>query len=137
MWWTLTYIKEVCIFSCGATAVLTEVTGVLLAQRNMEIWIVFLGGSSSTKFYCLYSICKIESIKFSTRNCFDIWFVFTYLFSFLTYCFRCKPELQEAGVGFNSKFYVTPIENHFLSELHPTLATCTALSSSWIRTEMS
>lgn len=51
-------MKQLCIFNCWATALPTEATGVLLAQRNiMEIWIVFLGGSS-TKFYCSYSICK-------------------------------------------------------------------------------
>lgn len=53
MGFDLTSKKCVSEFNSWAIALLTEITGVLLAQRNiMEIWIVFLGGSSSTKFYC-------------------------------------------------------------------------------------
>lgn len=72
---------------------------------------------------------KLGASNFPLRNCLEVRFVFTYLFSFLAYCFRCKPELRQAGVGFNSKFCVTPLENHFLSKLHPALATCSALPS--------
>lgn len=57
MGFDLTSKKCVSELNSWAIALLTEITGVLLAQRNiMEIWIVFLGGSSSTKFYCSYSI---------------------------------------------------------------------------------